>query len=231
MGASPRCSTVSTDDAYVNGHVTFVAPRVAGQVTRVLVDDNNRVRKGDLLVQLDKEPYQVQVNIAQAAVDAAQADLVAAQAEARGLEGQARSLRFNLRARDRGREQPGRAAALAGRRRSTPRRPRWRRRRPTTTGRCRWSSRGSVDSEEFDHRKRGPVGARRRSSRRHCRASTRFASRSACRPTPPTGDDLAAGPRRSGPDLLHGAGSAGRADADGGAARRGPFVQQVAQGR
>src|SRR5262245_44937811 len=57
-------STVSTDDAYVNGHVTFVAPRVAGQVSRVLVDDNNRVRKGDLLVQLDKEPFQVQVDIA-----------------------------------------------------------------------------------------------------------------------------------------------------------------------
>ena len=39
--------TESTDDAYVNGHVTFVAPRVPGQVVRVLVDDNNRVRKGD----------------------------------------------------------------------------------------------------------------------------------------------------------------------------------------
>jgi membrane fusion protein (multidrug efflux system) len=89
-------STASTDDAYVNGHVTFVAPRVSGQVARVLVDDNNRVRKGDLLVELDKEPYQVQVNIAQAAVDASQADLTAAQAQVRGLEGQARSLRFNL---------------------------------------------------------------------------------------------------------------------------------------
>ena len=50
-------NTVSTDDAYVNGHVTFVAPRVAGQVARVLVDDNNRVRKGELLVELDKEPF------------------------------------------------------------------------------------------------------------------------------------------------------------------------------
>ena len=49
--------TESTDDAYVNGHVTFVAPPVPGQVVRVLVDDNNRVRKGALLVQLDKEPY------------------------------------------------------------------------------------------------------------------------------------------------------------------------------
>src|SRR5262249_19538657 len=87
---------VSTDDAFVNGHVTFVAARVPGQVTRVLVDDNNRVRAGDLLVQLDNEPYQVQVHIAQAAVDFAQADLVVAEAQARGLEGQARSERFNL---------------------------------------------------------------------------------------------------------------------------------------
>src|SRR5262249_10554776 len=70
--------------------------RVPGQVVRVLVDDNNRVRAGDLLVQLDKEPYQVQVNIAQAAVDAAHADVVLAEAQARSIEGQARSQRFNL---------------------------------------------------------------------------------------------------------------------------------------
>jgi membrane fusion protein (multidrug efflux system) len=89
-------TTVSTDDAYVSGHVTFVAPRVAGQVARVLVDDDNRVRKGDVLVELDKEPYQVKVGIAEAALGAAQADLVAAQAETRGLEGEARSLRFSL---------------------------------------------------------------------------------------------------------------------------------------
>lgn len=88
--------SVSTDDAYVNGHVTLVAPRVAGQVVRVLVDDNNRVHKGDLLVQLDREPYQVAVDIAQAAVTAANADLVAAQAQARATEGQVRSARFAL---------------------------------------------------------------------------------------------------------------------------------------
>src|SRR5580700_708163 len=45
-------NTVSTDDAYVNGHVTFVAARVRGQVAHVLVDDNYRVRRGDLLVEL-----------------------------------------------------------------------------------------------------------------------------------------------------------------------------------
>ena len=57
--------TISTDDAYVDGHVTFVAVRVPGQVTEVLVDDNMRVKKGSILVQLDKEPYQVKLAIKQ----------------------------------------------------------------------------------------------------------------------------------------------------------------------
>jgi len=89
-------NTVSTDDAYVNSYVTFVAPRVAGQVARVLVDDNNRVKKGDVLVELDPEPYRVQVAIREAAVNSAQADLVAADATVRGLVAQTRSLRFKL---------------------------------------------------------------------------------------------------------------------------------------
>ena len=75
---SPRgtmLDTVSTDDAYVNGYVTLVAPRVPGQVARVLVHDNYRVKKGDLLVQLDREPYQVQVDLKKAAVVNAEADL------------------------------------------------------------------------------------------------------------------------------------------------------------
>ena len=88
--------TVSTDDAYVNGHVTFVAPRVPGQVVRVLVDDNNRVQRGNLLVELDKEPYRVAVDIANSAVAVAQANIAATQAKVRGLAGLARSQRFEL---------------------------------------------------------------------------------------------------------------------------------------
>jgi membrane fusion protein (multidrug efflux system) len=86
--------TISTDDAYVNGHVTFVAPRVAGQAIEVLVDDNNPVKKGDLLVRLDPEPFQVQVNLKRAAVQLAEADLAAAESQARGLEALARSQRW-----------------------------------------------------------------------------------------------------------------------------------------
>ena len=90
-------NTVSTDDAYVNGDVTYVAPRVGGQVTRVLVSENNVVRKGDLLIELDNEPYQVEVNIAQAAVDVAKAELVAANAQVNGFKAQVRSYQFNMK--------------------------------------------------------------------------------------------------------------------------------------
>lgn len=52
-------TTVSTDDAYVNSHVTLVGPRVSGQVQKVYVDDNYRVKKDQPLLELDREPYEV----------------------------------------------------------------------------------------------------------------------------------------------------------------------------
>jgi membrane fusion protein (multidrug efflux system) len=89
-------NTESTDDAYVNSHVTFVAARVAGQVSRVLVDDNNRVHKGDLLVELDKEPLEDALAVSKAAVDVAQANLQVARSAVRGLEAEAMSQRWKL---------------------------------------------------------------------------------------------------------------------------------------
>jgi membrane fusion protein (multidrug efflux system) len=89
-------NTISTDDAYVDGHVTSVAARVPGQVMKVFVDDNYRVRKGSLLVQLDKEPYQVQLALKKATYENAEANLIAAHDEVRGLVAQARSNRFKL---------------------------------------------------------------------------------------------------------------------------------------
>lgn len=88
--------TVSTDDAYVNSYVTFVAPRVAGQVTEVLVDDNKRVKKGDVLVRLDPEPFRIQVETKQATLDVARADLELAKANTQALIAQTRSGRFKL---------------------------------------------------------------------------------------------------------------------------------------
>ena len=89
-------NTVSTDDAFVNGHVTFVAARVSGQIARVLVDDNSRVHKGDLLARLDREPFEDAVAEKKAAVDVVTADLRAATAMVRGVEAQAWSPRWKL---------------------------------------------------------------------------------------------------------------------------------------
>ena len=66
----------------------------------MLVEDNNRVKKGDVLVELDPEPYRVQVAIKQAAVDAAQADSWSAQATVRGQIGADARPAFQTPARD-----------------------------------------------------------------------------------------------------------------------------------
>ena len=62
---------VSTDDAFIDAHVVAMSPRVASNVTRVLVDDNVHVKAGDLLVELD--PRDQAAQLAQASADLASA--------------------------------------------------------------------------------------------------------------------------------------------------------------
>ncbi|QTD93578.1 HlyD family secretion protein [Burkholderia anthina] len=63
----------STDDAYVGGDVTVLAPKVNGFVDRILVTDNQRVKAGDVLVQLDARDYDAKLAQASAEVDSARA--------------------------------------------------------------------------------------------------------------------------------------------------------------
>ena len=63
-----------TDDAYVTGHLHEIAPRIAGTVTEVLVDDNQLVHQGDVLVKLDPLQYVALSMAAKANLDDAQAD-------------------------------------------------------------------------------------------------------------------------------------------------------------
>ena len=86
---------VSTDDAYVHAHIHQIAPRVSGTIVGVYVDDNDLVKKGQLLVRLDPTDYEValkramathrrQIEIVQqkyASVDAAKAGLNLAKAQ------------------------------------------------------------------------------------------------------------------------------------------------------
>jgi membrane fusion protein, multidrug efflux system len=48
---------VSTDDAYTDGNVIAMAPKVSGYVVELRVDDNTRVRKGDLLLRIEPQDY------------------------------------------------------------------------------------------------------------------------------------------------------------------------------
>lgn len=72
---------VSTDDAYVEGTVTPVSAKVAGHVVELLVQDNQPVRAGDLILRIDPRDYRARRDQAQASVAVARADLAAARAE------------------------------------------------------------------------------------------------------------------------------------------------------
>jgi membrane fusion protein (multidrug efflux system) len=68
----------STDDAQVNGHLIQVSARIAGQVAKVYVDENQVVKAGDTIAELDPSDYQVAVENAEAALESAQANAAAA---------------------------------------------------------------------------------------------------------------------------------------------------------
>lgn len=71
----------STDDAYTDGNAVTVAPKVAGYVVKLGVNDNVYVHKGDLLVDIDPREYRAQVDAARAQLGLATAQLQTAQVQ------------------------------------------------------------------------------------------------------------------------------------------------------
>jgi membrane fusion protein (multidrug efflux system) len=71
----------STDDAQVEGHVVTVSVRTSGQVSKVLVSDNQVVHEGEVLVELDLEELKARLGVARADRMAAEASLALAQAQ------------------------------------------------------------------------------------------------------------------------------------------------------
>lgn len=59
----------STDNAFIEGSVIQVSPRVGGQVLRVFVQDNQHVKQGDLIAEIDPQDYEVRVAEARARLD------------------------------------------------------------------------------------------------------------------------------------------------------------------
>jgi membrane fusion protein, multidrug efflux system len=66
----------STDDAYIGGDVTVIAPKVSGFIAQLYVTDNQQVHAGDLLIKLDDRDYRAALAKADATVSIQQATLV-----------------------------------------------------------------------------------------------------------------------------------------------------------
>ena len=68
----------STDDAQVDGHITPVASKIYGRVAEVLVNDNEPVKAGQVLVKIDPRDYQASLDQAKAALALAESDAASA---------------------------------------------------------------------------------------------------------------------------------------------------------
>jgi membrane fusion protein (multidrug efflux system) len=68
-----------TDDAFLQATVTAISPRVSGQAVRVLVVDNQPVKAGDLLVEIDPKPLEAELERVRAAADLARTHAATAQ--------------------------------------------------------------------------------------------------------------------------------------------------------
>ncbi len=70
---------VTTDDAQVDGHIVAVSSKIYGDVAEVLIDDNQPVKQGQVLVKIDARDYQVKVAQARAALAFAESQAHAAE--------------------------------------------------------------------------------------------------------------------------------------------------------
>ena len=68
----------STDDAFIEGNVITVVPRVSGPVLHLNIEDNQDVKKGDLLLEIDPNDYQAKLRETKAKLEEAKAALVSA---------------------------------------------------------------------------------------------------------------------------------------------------------
>jgi len=72
---------VTTDDAFVEGSIHMIGARVAGTVVEILINDNQRVKAGDLLARLDPELFQKTVDEAEASFQSEEGRLTETKAQ------------------------------------------------------------------------------------------------------------------------------------------------------
>jgi membrane fusion protein, multidrug efflux system len=82
----------STDDAFIDAHVVSVAPKIAGKIAAVEVSDNELVKKGQILLEIDSRDVDAEVARKRAALEVAKARLENAQMSAEQAEAHVRTL-------------------------------------------------------------------------------------------------------------------------------------------
>ncbi len=70
-----KSTHISTDDAFIDGHIHTIAPKISGTVKSIYVDSNQYVKAGDILVEIAPVDYEVKENEAASAVNAEKAKL------------------------------------------------------------------------------------------------------------------------------------------------------------
>jgi membrane fusion protein (multidrug efflux system) len=80
---------VETENAYVSGHVHPVSSRVAGVVSKVLIDDNQMVKEGDVIAELDPVDQRLKIDQIQAQIDTAEQQVIQAEAQIAQVQAQA----------------------------------------------------------------------------------------------------------------------------------------------
>src|SRR6267142_6475503 len=99
---SPR-----TDDAFVRADTIGVAPQVSGRIVSLHVRDNQAVKQGDVLFEIDPEPYQHTLERARAALDSLQKQIGLTQRDVRAQQFGAAAARANIERADAQAKQAG----------------------------------------------------------------------------------------------------------------------------
>jgi membrane fusion protein (multidrug efflux system) len=92
-----RKTHVSTDDAFVEGNIHTIAAKISGTVKAIYVDDNQAVKKGDLLVEIDPADYSVRLQEAKSALSVERAKLAEAETKIESAKANLDLARANLK--------------------------------------------------------------------------------------------------------------------------------------
>ena len=88
-----KATHISTDDAFVEGRIHTIASKIPGTVNAVYVKDNQQVKKGDLLLEIDPADYEVRVNEASSGFRAEEAKVAEIDAKTEALKKQLAELK------------------------------------------------------------------------------------------------------------------------------------------